>query len=232
MSTVLALQHVNCETLGTIADALQSAGFRAQYVRPFEGEWVPGTVGDAAGLVVMGGPMGVYDHPTYPFLLDEMRLIEQAIREGKPVLGVCLGSQLIAAALGATVWKGKRKEIGWHPVTLTGDGAADPLWTGIESPFVAFHWHGDVFDLPPGAISLASSDLTECQAYRYGSKVYGFLFHMEVTDSLIEGMVGMFSDELREVGIDGRELMGQAKGQLPRLRSIGGQVFRRWAGLL
>lgn len=232
MSTVLTLQHVHCETLGTIADALQSAGVRAEYVRPFEGEPVPGTVGDAAGLVVMGGPMGVYDHPTYPFLLDEMRLIEQAIREGKPVLGVCLGSQLIAAALGATVRKGRRKEIGWHTVTLTGDGAADPLWTGIESPFVAFHWHGDVFDLPKGAVSLASSDLTECQAYRYGGKVYGFLFHMEVTDGLIQGMAGTFADELREEGIDGRELVGQAKGYLPRLRSIGGQVFRRWAGLL
>jgi len=103
MSKVWVLQHIECENLGTIAHSLQSAGISAQYVCTFEGQPVPKEMGDAAGLIVMGGPMGVYDQPRYPFLMDEMRLIAQALQEEKPVLGVCLGSQLLAATLGDTL---------------------------------------------------------------------------------------------------------------------------------
>ncbi len=230
MPEVLVLQHVRCETLGTIADALDAVGISARYVRAFEGEPVPNGMGDAAGLVVMGGPMGVYDHPRYPFLLDEMRLVERALRDEKPVLGVCLGSQLLAAVLGAEVKKGNQKEIGWYPVRLTGEAASDPLWAGVASPFVAFHWHGDVFELPHGAVALACSELTQYQAFRYGRNAYAFLFHMEVTKEGVAGMVGAFPDELGETGVDGGDIMRAAEDHLPRLEVIGGLVFRRWAG--
>ncbi|WDT73808.1 MAG: gamma-glutamyl-gamma-aminobutyrate hydrolase family protein [Candidatus Manganitrophus sp.] len=190
---------------------------------------VPKTMGDAAGLIVMGGPMGVYDHPRYPFLSDEMRLIEQALKEEKPILGVCLGSQLLAAALGGAVAPGKRKEIGWHPVQLTQEAQTDRLWKGIEPVFTAYHWHGDLFQLPEGAVPLARSEQTEHQAFRYGPHAYGFLFHMEVTRKIIGEMVETFSEELKECRIDRREIVGKVEDHLPRLQKIGGVVFERWA---
>lgn len=232
MSRVLVLQHVGPETPGTIANALDVFGVTAEYARIFEGQPVPPELGNQAGLIVLGGPMGVYDYARYPFLRDEMRLIEQALRLERPVLGVCLGSQLLAATLGSNVRKGSRKEIGWYEITLTEAATSDPLWTGTESSFVAYHWHGDVFDLPHGAVSLASSTLTECQAFRYGRNAYGFLFHMEVTEDIIGDMVRTFSDELRDVNVDGQNLVAQSRRYLPSLKKVGSRVFSRWVGLL
>lgn len=232
MPKVWVLQHVGCETLGTIADALEGAKLSIEYVRPFEGRPVPNAMGDAAGLIVMGGPMGVYDHPRYPFLSEEMRLIEQALKEEKPILGICLGSQLLAATLGAAVTPGKKKEIGWHSVQLTPEAQTDRLWSGIDPVFAAYHWHGDLFQLPEGAVLLARSAQTEHQAFRYGPNAYGFLFHMEVTEKIIGEMVEAFSEELRESRVDGGEIVGKAHDHLPPLQKIGGRVFERWAKLI
>ncbi len=229
MSRVLTIQHVLCETLGTIADVLSVQGRAIDVVRTFDGQPLPNGLERADGLIVLGGPMGVYEQDRHPFLRDEIRLIEEALRDEKPVLGVCLGSQLLAAALGAKITKGKRKEIGWYPVRLTEAGTNDPLWTGLDPAFTAYHWHGDVFDGPPGAVSLASSDLTACQAFRYGRHAYGFLFHMETTRPIIEDMVATFADELREAGIDGRAIRDRAGDHLPRLQELGRGVFGRWA---
>jgi len=232
MSEVWVIQHVKCETLGTIADALKANHITARAIRVFEGQSVPKKMNEASGLVIMGGPMGVYEQDRYPFLQQEIHLIQRALEEDKPMLGICLGSQLLASALGAKVIKGKQKEIGWFPVTLTEAAKSDHLWAGVEPSFIAYHWHGDIFDLPPVATSLASSELTECQAYRYGPYAYGFLFHMEVTERIIQDMVEGFRDELREVGINGSEIVGKASKYLPRLQRIGGFVFQRWANLV
>ncbi len=230
--TVIVLQHVQPETPGLIADALQLAGFALSTIHSGEGQPVPGQLDDAAGLVVMGGPMGVYEQMRYPFLRDELRLIEQALKAEKPVLGVCLGSQLLAAALGAPVTPGAHKEIGWYQVTLKASAATDPLWANVQKAFMAYHWHGDVFDLPAGAAPLASSNLTKCQAYRYGRAAYGVLFHMEVTEPILRDMVSAFADELRAANVDQQHIVGKAKDYLPGLQKIGGLVFRRWAGLV
>jgi GMP synthase (glutamine-hydrolysing) len=187
---------------------------------------------DAAGLIVMGGSMSVYDHERFSFLLDEQHLIEQALKDEKPVLGVCLGSQLLAAILGAGVKKGIQKEIGWHQITLTEYATLDPLWKGVESRFMAYHWYGDIFELPGGAVSLASSELTPCQAFRYGETVYGFLFHMEVTEKIITDMVSAFQSELDEENINQASILQKAAAQLPKLQSIGEKVFRRWVRLI
>lgn len=232
MPNIIVLQHIGCETLGIIADSLGGANLSPEYIRPFEGMPVPKTMGEAAGLIVMGGPMGVYDHPRYPFLSDEMRLIEQALKEEKPILGVCLGSQLLAAALGGAVAPGKKKEIGWHPVRLTHEAQTDRLWRGIEPVFTAYHWHGDLFQLPEGAVPLARSEQTEHQAFRYGPHAYGFLFHMEVTQKIIGEMVEIFSEELRESRVEGGEIIRKIPDHLPRLQEIGGTVFQRWAKLM
>ena len=232
MSKVWVIQHTECENLGTIADALEPKGVSPQYVRTFQGESVPDSMDDVQGLIVMGGPMSVYEQPLYPFLRDEMRLMEQALGEGKPVLGVCLGSQLLASVLGGAVAKGRRKEIGWHQVSLLESAAGDPLWAGVETPFMAYHWHGDVFETPEGATSLARSDLTESQAFRYGSNAYGVLFHMEVTEAMVRDMVAEFRGELLEAGISGRDIVESAGDYLPDLQRIGRPVFEKWASLV
>jgi GMP synthase (glutamine-hydrolysing) len=234
---ILAIQHHRCETLGTIADALGAGGSGArkipyEVVRPFDGQAIPGGLEDFRGLIVLGGPMGVYEQDRHPFLRQELRLIEEALRQDKPILGVCLGSQLLASALGAPVTKGRKKEIGWHPITLRQSARLDPLWGELEPSFVAYHWHGDVFGLPSGSVSLASSELTAHQAFRHGRSAYGVLFHMEVTEESIRDMVETFRDELKTEGLEGREILRQSGEHLTRLRGIGRSVFTRWAELV
>ena len=232
MSKVLIIQHVRAETPGTLGEILGAAHIPTKIVRVFQGERVPAALGDAAGLVVMGGPMGVYEQERYPFLRRELRLIEQALKKEKPILGICLGSQLLAATLGAEVKPGRRKEIGWHRLRMKKTAAADPLWSGIASSFTAYHWHGDIFALPRGAVSLASSDMTRHQAFRYGKNAYGFLFHMEVTEKIISDMVRAFAGELREAKSNKAAIMLGVKKHLLRLNEIGDTVFSRWAGLV
>jgi GMP synthase (glutamine-hydrolysing) len=231
-ATVCILQHIHCETPGIILDCLQSAGIEMRFVRTFERNPIPSNLDNQAGLIVMGGPMSVYDHEQFPFLLDEQRLIEQALKDDKPVLGVCLGSQLLAATLGIEVKSGAQKEIGWHPVTLTEYAATDPLLTELPARFTAYHWHGDAYGLPQGAVSLASSELTPCQGFRYGANAYGFLFHMEVTEKIIQNIVKEFNDELEAEHIVAETIIQQTRDHLSNLQAIGAKVFRRWAKLI
>lgn len=232
MASVWVLQHVEAEPPGILAEVLRFAGAATRLVRIFRQEPIPPSLADAAGLVIMGGPMGVYEQARYPFLADEMRLIEQALGAGKPVLGVCLGSQLLAAALGVPVRRGLRKEIGWHRVSLTAAAATDPLWAGVESSFMGYHWHGDVFELPRGATALAASELTPCQAFRYDRSAYGLLFHMEVTAPIVTAMVAAFADELADCGLDGNAILQRMPDHLPPLQAIGRAVFARWVRLV
>ncbi len=224
--------HHPAEGLGIIADALKHGAFTPQYIRSFEGQTVPQEVGDVAGLIVMGGPQSVYEQDKFPFLRDEMRLIEDALKHTRPVLGVCLGSQLLAAALGADVYPGRQKEIGWHRISLTDFAANDALFLGEPGSLIAFHWHGDIFDLPRGATLLASSALTAHQAFRYGQNAYGLLFHMEVTLPQVLTMVETFADELQSAGLNGTAIKLNAHTYLPALQKIGREVFAGWASLL
>ncbi len=173
--------------------------------------------------------MSVYDQAQYPFLRQEIALIEDALIRQRPILGVCLGSQLLATALGATVSRGLHPEIGWHPVTLGQRAAEDPLWRGVPESFTAFHWHGDVFPLPRGAVRLAWSATTECQAFRHGHSAYGLLFHLEVTERIIGGMTRAFRPELREAGVSERHIIEGVGEHLSALTAIGREVFGRWA---
>ena len=225
------VQHVACETLGTIEHALRAHRLNPRYVRVHEGDPIPSQRNDWCGLIVMGGPMSVYDFERLPHLVQEMRLIESALAADRPVLGVCLGSQLLAHVLGSKVSSSPRKEIGWHRVRLNASGRRDPLWAGAPVEFQGFHWHGDVFDVPPGCQSLASSDQTACQAFRSGTSAYGVLFHMEVTESLIVLMAASFPDELAQVGGNIEELRRDAREHLTVLPSIGERFFGGWACL-
>ncbi|MFZ0963815.1 MAG: gamma-glutamyl-gamma-aminobutyrate hydrolase family protein [Terriglobia bacterium] len=232
MQSVWVLQHTPSETLGTIADALRGHQIGFHYIETHVGQAVPAEMTGKAGLIVMGGPMGVYEQAKYPFLRDEMRLIESALKSGRPVLGVCLGSQLLAAALGAEVKKGTRKELGWHAVKLSESAAQDPLFAGVPPEFWPFHWHGDVFSLPKQAVGLASSQQTPCQAFRYGRSAYGILFHLEVTREQVAQMLLDFADELREAGGEANAITEETPRHLPVIEEVSGGVFARWASLL
>jgi GMP synthase-like glutamine amidotransferase len=139
--------------------------------------------GQTEGLIIMGGPMSAND--PLPGLIDELGLIERALRDDVPMLGICLGSQLIAKALGARVYRNRELEIGWEPVWLTDAARDDAVFRGIGSPEMFFHWHGETFDLPEGAEWLAYSDKCRHQAYRYGRRVHGIQFHPEITAEMI-----------------------------------------------
>ena len=228
MLEISVLQHSPCENLGGIGPVLQNHGLAPRYLRTHLGEPVPTGMDEAAGLLLLGGPMGVYDRARYPFLGDEMRLIEQALKLERPVLGICLGSQLLAAVLGAEVKPGPAKEIGWYPVQLHDNSRSDRLWSGAPSEFYAFHWHGDIFELPAGGVPLASSELTAHQSFRLGTAC-GCLFHMEVTEKIVREMVDLFANELVQERLDGEEILNQAGRFLLPLRQVGNTFFKNWA---
>jgi GMP synthase (glutamine-hydrolysing) len=228
MAKIWVMQHHPVENLGSIADALEGAALAWQYVRTFEGQPVPKDMKGAGGLILMGGPQSAYDDKDFPSLKDELRLIESALKDDRPVLGVCLGSQLLAAALGAKVHKGTRREIGWHPVKLTGEAKGDRLLQGVPEQFTAFHWHGDIFDLPKDSVALASSEITPIQAFRHRDKAYGFLCHLEVTEGSVRGMVREFTDEVKHASLRAAIMDGIDDNAEP-LAEISETVFGRWA---
>jgi GMP synthase (glutamine-hydrolysing) len=227
MKDVIVLQHAECEGLGILAGALAASHLNPRTIRGDLGESIPRELDDAAALVVMGGPMGVYEEARYPYLGGEIRLVEAAVKAQVPVLGICLGSQILARALGANVRRGLQKEIGWYPVYLEPAASRDPLFEEAPGEFEGFHWHGDVFDLPEGATRLAHSHLTQCQVFRY-QNAYGVLFHMEVTKESITGMADAFPEELAEAGISKGSLVTQADALLTPLQSIGAKAFTQW----
>ena len=229
MAKILVLQHHPAENLGAIADALEGAALAWQYVRVFDGHPLPKDVRGLGGMIVMGGPQTVYQLDRYPYLRDEIALIESALKADLPILGVCLGSQMLATALGAEVRRGAQREIGWFPVRLTDAARDDRLLRGVPMEFVAAHWHSDVFDLPRDAIALASSERTPVQAYRYGAKAYGFLFHAEMTREILTALVSEFGEGLKRVAIDGDAIVVEAEQHLPALGRIGDTIFGRWA---
>lgn len=176
----VVLRHEPFEHLGSFASVLDEHQIAYDYY-DFE-HTVPEDGYD--GVIVMGGPMSANDD--LPGLRKEMRLIDKVLQEDVPMLGICLGSQMIAKALGAPVYRNAELEIGWEPVWLTEAGKADPLFRGVPSPETFFHWHGETFDLPEGAELLAYSKKCRHQAYRWGKRVYGIQFHPEITAEMID----------------------------------------------
>jgi GMP synthase (glutamine-hydrolysing) len=229
MAKIWVLQHHPVENLGAIADALEDAALAWQYVRVFDRAPIPSDMKGAGGLIVMGGPETVYQLDRYPYLRDEMRLLESALRDNKPILGICLGAQLLAAVLGATVKRGEYREIGWYPVRLAEAAHDDRLMRGLPVEFMAAHWHSDVFELPSGAAALASSAKTAIQAFRHGEKAYGLLFHAEITEERLGKLVSEFGEDLKRVGVDGDSYLAHAPEYLPALSEIGATIFSRWA---
>lgn len=223
--TCLALRHVAFEDLGLIAPILTEAGFDIRYVEPGLDDL--GALDAAADdvVIVLGGPMGVYEDDLFPFLRDEVAFIRRRLDSGKPLLGICLGAQLIAAAAGAAVYPGREKEIGWAPVTLTTAGHASPLAAldGID----VLHWHGDTFDLPDGAVRLASTGMTLNQAFTLGPQVLALQFHVEVIGAQIERwLVGYRAEIGATPGLSIPALRAESARLGPIAEVAGGKVIR------
>jgi GMP synthase (glutamine-hydrolysing) len=225
---VLVFRHVPFEHLGMIAPALESNGAQFEYVDLYRRPTAPADVdiSQASGLIFMGGPMSANDD--LPYLRRELEIIQQAVAAGTPVLGVCLGAQLVAKALGSRVFRNPVKEIGWYPITWTPAAARDRLLNGLAGTESVFHWHGETFDLPAGAELLASSVACRNQAFRWGENVYGFQFHLEVTPEMIED----WTAQDHKLG-DKRELDAPPDPQLNavRLAELSRLVFGRWVSL-
>ncbi len=188
------LQHVPFEGPTNIATWAQKRGWPITGTPLFDDAPLP-KLSELDWLVVMGGPMSTADEKQYPWLIREKRFIEQAIAAGKVVVGVCLGAQLIAEVLGARVYPGPHKEIGWFDVQKTPD-ATESLFSSLPDSFTAFHWHGDTFDLPSGCVHLAESQACKHQAFSYDHRVLGLQFHIESTPQSVAALVEHCSDEL------------------------------------
>jgi GMP synthase (glutamine-hydrolysing) len=222
------IRHVEIEDLGYIGEALEREGIRAEYV---DAESLPDqrlSAGDG-GLIVLGGPMGVYEIDRYPYLRAEIELIQTCIARERPVLGVCLGAQLVAAAAGARVYPGERgKEIGWAPVQLSEAGLTDRLWTGFPERFDTFHWHGDTFDLPAGAELLARTE-RYVQAFRLGPAAYGVQFHPEVVPAQLESWIRAYHLELERERLASEDVLGVPDAETHRALALRfGENIGRW----
>ena len=232
MPRITCFQHIDCEGPGSLLDILKSVRVEVQILKPFQGDSVPEHLGD--GLIVLGGPMGVYEEKKFPWMTAELNAIRQALAESLPVLGVCLGSQMLAHAAGAQVFRGALPEVGWYPIKLTPQGHLDSLILGLPSEFNAFHWHGDTFTLPPGASRLAGSDYYPNQIFKLGRNGYGFQCHLEVTEEMVNSWASLYAKELTPQGGPNRpeRIESNLSSNAKTLGDIAGKVFSRWAALL
>lgn len=226
----LVLQHIACEPPGVFEDVLRERGAELHRVELDEGDPLPDWH-EFDAIVAMGGPMSANDDDSLPWLSDEKRLISDAVRDGTPFWGVCLGVQLLAASLGARVYLGAEPEVGLLPVTVTDEGRADPVFGGVPSELVTLQWHGDTFDLPDGAVRLASSPAYANQAFRFG-RAYGVQFHLEVSAEMARewATVPEYVASLeRTLGTDAAPVfLAAIEERADEMRNLGRMVFERW----
>lgn len=232
MKRFLFVQHGEVDKPGLLAEVLAEGGICLEVAHPYAEGCLDARLEDFDGFAFGGGGQSAWEVERHPYLEDECGLIREAVLAGKPVLGLCLGGQLIARAMGAEVRRAEQKEIGFYPVTFTQEGALDPLAASFPGSFRAAHWHGDVFDLPEGGVCLASSAMTRNQMFRIGSNVYGFQFHPEMTAELFEELVRDEEEWFRGEGLDAAALIAEAREVLPRIEGAARAFFARWAALV
>ncbi len=228
MKRAIMIRHLAFEDAGILAPVLAARGIAATY-RDAGVDDLREVALDAGDLlIVLGGPIGAYEEAKYPFLIDELELLARALTTGTPTLGICLGAQLLARALGARVYPGRAKEIGIAPITLTEEGARSCL-AHLTVDRCVLHWHGDTFDLPEGAMRLASTDITPNQAFARGSAL-GLQFHIEAEPSTFERWLIGHTGELAAARIDVPALRAAAARELPAIARGGARVIDAWLG--
>lgn len=187
------LQHSSINTLGTIEEYAKTKNHRLESTRFYETK-TPPELDSFDLLIIMGGPMGIYDYEENPWLRDEKTFIKQAIEAGKHVLGICLGAQLLADVLGARVYENRHMEMGWSPIRATGDENKPEFLKGLPDKITVFHWHSRTFDLPAGAVHLFESESCKNQGFIYNGRVAALQFHPEVNEERILNLIKRFGD--------------------------------------
>lgn len=229
MKSAVAIRHVGFEDLGAFAPAIRHAGYQVHYWDIGEQDlWTLEPVRTDL-LIVLGGPIGAFEDSAYPFLKEEIDILEQRLEANRPTMGVCLGAQLIARAAGAKVFPGKAREIGFAPISLTEAGRASCLSPFAEEP-MTLHWHGDTFDLPAGAERLASTEICENQAFSMGPNVIGFQFHPEASAKSFEKWLVGHAHELAATGADIARLRADAERYGAELERKARRVAADWLG--
>lgn len=226
----VVIQHVSFEDLGTLEPALAAEGFEIEVLQA--GVTDLSSLADRVPelLIVLGGPIGVYEQAAYPWLRDEIELLARRLTRKQPTLGICLGAQLMAAALGSRVYPGEHgKEIGWGPIlTVRGTREMSPLVPLFDHRIQVLHWHGDTFDLPDRATHLAASDRYPNQAFSVGEQALALQFHAEVKASRLERWYIGHAVQLSHAGISVPELRAQSRTHGPRLEHAARDLWRRW----
>lgn len=236
MPRLLVFQHVAAEPLGTLDPLIRRRGHRIRFKNFERHPDAQLNTERYRGLIVLGGPMNVEDHPRRTHLRNEMRAIESMLNQGKPVLGICLGAQLLAHVLGAAVPRNRVKEIGWYPLHKTEAGLHDPVLAPLHAQTPVFQWHGFRFDIPHGAVHLARSTACEQQAFRYGDNAYGFQFHLEMDERLIERWLATpaYREELAESGLphDAEAIRAQTRLHIAAMQQQADAVFGNFLDLV
>lgn len=195
---ILIIKHMEIEGAGTIERFFRNTKWTLATLDFTAGGFPPDDLSDIKAIISMGGPMNVYEEADYPFLRDEDIFLKKAIRKEIPILGICLGAQLLAKACGAEVRKAPEKEMGWRSIELTATGERDPFFAGLPKELEIFQWHEDTFDIPKGAVCLVNSKSCHNQAFRFGKNAYGLQFHIEVTPAIIGSWVKEYIKDEKE----------------------------------
>ncbi|MEC5384910.1 glutamine amidotransferase [Uliginosibacterium sp. H3] len=230
MRTALVLTHVAFEDLGSLEAELLQAGFYIDMVDACTADFPALAAHEPDLLVVLGGPIGVYEQEAYPFIAEEIAMIRARLADRRPTLGICLGAQLMAAALRASVHPGTQgKELGWFPLTAGADVAAHDWFAPLLAPGLkVLHWHGDTFSLPEGATQLAATDRYPNQAFALGEHALALQFHPEVTVRGLERWYVGHACELASAGIDVAQLRADSYRYGPALEHVARQLWRDW----
>jgi GMP synthase-like glutamine amidotransferase len=223
MLPIVIVQNDEFDPPGLLSDSLAERDIPAELVEVFQGAPIP-DLGEVSGLVLLGGHMSAYEEQAYSFLVEEKELVRAAVREGVPVLGICLGCQIVADALGGQAYRVEPQEVGLIDINLTEAGSSDPGLAGVEGPFAS--WHHDSWDLPPGGTLLADSDLYP-QAFRFGSAL-GVQFHPELTVGVLESWIRRDADALGEIGMNPNPFLSAMQASWPALRERADGLFGAW----
>jgi len=236
MSRLMVFQHVAAEPLGTLHARIRSRGHRIRFHNFQRHPEAQPNIDRYHGLIVLGGPMNVQDQQQHPHLKTELLAIEAALRQGKPVLGICLGAQLLAHVLGAPVRRHMQHEIGWYDLQITATGRSDPVLGHLGAQAPVFQWHGCTYDLPGGAVHLARTDTCEQQAFRFGTNAYGFQFHLEADGAMIERWLKLpaYCDELGAAGIgrDKHDILAITAARLAAMQPLAEATFNNFLDLV
>lgn len=228
MKTAIAIRHVGFEDLGSLEELLAARGYEVRYLDAATDDLAEAKRGRPDLLVVLGGPIGAYQDDVYPFIRDELTVLEDRLAADLPTLGICLGSQLMARALGARVFPGDHKEVGWGALTLTEAGRRSCLAALAPDRTAVLHWHGDTFDLPAGATRLASTEPYANQAFAWGARGLALQFHAEVTAKGLERWLVGHACELATTGVSIAALRRETGRRIIALQAQGRQCFGHW----